>query len=187
MEWMIITVAAIALGAALYVWATYNALIALRNNISETWSDIGTELKRRHNLIPNLIETTKSYIKYEHETLVKIVAMRNQCLTDPTDISQQAANENMLTAAIRQLMVVAEDYPDLKASETFCQLQKELANTEDRIQAARRLYNGNVRDMRTKCQIFPNNIIANRFNFKPQEFFNLDPAEKDVPSIKGAF
>jgi LemA protein len=179
-----IVIAAVVLLSLIYVIATYNALVALRNHITEAWSNIDTELKRRYDLIPNLVETVKGYAKHERETLERVVELRNRCAADHGSVSHQAGNEKQLVAAVQRLLAVAEAYPDLKANESYLQLQQELVNTEDRIQAARRFYNGNVRDMRNKCETFPGSLVAGLFSFQPQDFFDVEPAVRDVPSVK---
>ncbi len=183
----VIVIAVIVLLPLIYVIATYNTLVALRNHISESWSNIDTELKRRYDLIPNLVETVKGYAKHERETMERVIQLRNRCAADHGSVSHQAGNEKQLVAAVQKLMAVAEAYPDLKANKNFLQLQHELVNTEDRIQAARRFYNGNVRDMRNKCETFPSNMIAGMFNFQAQDFFDVEPAVRQAPSVEGAF
>jgi len=184
---LLLVFAVIILLPVIYVISTYNTLVALRNHIAEAWSNIDTELKRRYDLIPNLVETVKGYAAHERETLARVIELRNQCAADHGSVSHQAGNEKQLVAAVQKLLAVAEAYPDLKASENFLQLQHELVNTEDRIQAARRFYNGNVRDMRNKCETFPSSIIASMFNFQVQDFFDVEPAVREAPSVKGAF
>ncbi|MBT8041538.1 MAG: LemA family protein [Pontiella sp.] len=168
----------------LYVIATYNTLVALRNHISESWSNVDTELKRRYELIPNLVETVKGYAKHERETLERVVELRNTCMADTGSVHHQEGTEKQLVGGVQKLLALAEAYPDLKADQNFMQLQQELVNTEDRIQAARRFYNGNVRDYRNKCEAFPSNLIAGMFNFKPHDFFDVDPAVRDAPEVK---
>lgn len=168
----------------IYVVATYNTLVALRNHISEAWSDVDTELKRRYDLIPNLVSTVKGYAAHERETLEKVIELRNQCAADSGSISHQEGSERQLVAGVQKLLAVAEAYPDLKADRNFMQLQKELVNTEDRIQAARRFYNGNVRDYRNKCEAFPSNLIAGMFGFEARDFFDVDPAVREAPEVK---
>ena len=167
------------------VWgiATYNTLVALRNHIAEAWSNIDTELKRRYDLIPNLVNTVKGYAAHERETLERVIELRNQCAADRGSVSHQAGNEKQLVAAVQRLLAVAEAYPDLKANENFLQLQHELVNTENRIQAARRFYNGNVRDMRNKCETFPSSLVAGMFSFRPQDFFDVEPVVREAPSV----
>ena len=151
----------------IYVITTYNTLVALRNHISESWSDVDTELQRRYELIPNLVATVKGYAKHERETLERVIELRNECQADRGSIHHQENTEKRLVAGVQKLLAIAEAYPDLKADKNFMQLQHELVNTEDRIQAARRFYNGNVRDYRNKCEVFPSNLIAGGFGFKP--------------------
>jgi len=177
----------VALLPVIYVIATYNTLVALRNHISESWSDVDTELKRRYDLIPNLVETVKGYAAHERETLERVINLRNQCAADNGSVRHQEGTEKQLVAGVQKLLAVAEAYPDLKADQNFMQLQKELVNTEDRIQAARRFYNGNVRDYRNKCEAFPSNLIANGFGFKPRDFFDVDPSMREAPSVKNTF
>ena len=171
----------------IYVITTYNTLVALRNHIAEAWSNIDTELKRRYDLIPNLVETVKGYAKHERETMEKVIELRNLCAADRGSVSHQEGTERQLVGAVQKLLAVAEAYPDLKANTNFLELQHELVNTEDRIQAARRFYNGNVRDMRNQCESFPSRIVASLFHFQPQDFFDVDPAVREAPSVKGAF
>jgi LemA protein len=183
----LIILAAILLLPLVFVIATYNALVALRNHISEAWSNIDTELKRRYELIPNLVATVKGYATHERETLERVIELRNQCVADHGSVSHQEGTEKKLVGAVQKMIALAEAYPDLKADQNYLQLQQELVNTEDRIQAARRFYNGNVRDYKNKCEIFPSNLIAGLFNFKAHEFFNVDSVVREAPSIQGAF
>ena len=182
-----IIVAVILLPPVIYVIATYNTLVALRNHIAEAWSNIDTELKRRYDLIPNLVETVKGYAKHERETMEKVVELRNLCAADRGTVSHQEGTERQLVGAVQKLLAVAEAYPDLKANQNFLELQHELVNTEDRLQAARRFYNGNVRDMRNQCDRFPSSLVASLFHFQPQDFFDVEPAVRQTPSVKGAF
>lgn len=183
----LILIAVIVLLPVVFAFATYNTLVALRNHISEAWSNIDTELKRRYELIPNLVATVKGYASHERETLERVIELRNQCMDDHGSVNHQEGTERQLIGAMQKLMAVAEAYPDLKANQNYLELQKELVNTEDRIQAARRFYNGNVRDYKNKCETFPSNLIANLFGFKPRDFFNVDPAVREAPSLEGAF
>lgn len=183
----IIIFVAILLLPVIYVIATYNTLVTLRNHISEAWSNVDTELKRRYELIPNLVSTVKGYAKHERETLERVVELRNTCMADHGSVSHQEGTEKQLVGAVQKLLAVAEAYPDLKADKNFLELQKELVNTEDRIQAARRFYNGNVRDYRNKCEAFPSNLIAGMFSFKPRDFFDVDPAVREAPTVRDAF
>ena len=182
-----IIVAVILLPPVIYVIATYNTLVALRNHIAEAWSNIDTELKRRYDLIPSLVETVKGYAKHERETMETVIELRNVCAADRGTVSHQEGTERQLVGAVQKLLAVAEAYPDLKANKNFLELQHELVNTEDRLQAARRFYNGNVRDMRNQCERFPSSLVASLFHFQPQDFFDVEPVVHEAPSVKGAF
>ena len=178
---------AIAVGAVILMWAVgaYNALVRRRNHVDESWADIETELKRRYNLIPNLVETVKGYASHESETLENVVKARNAAASPHSSPESQAKDENLLSGALRQLFAVAEAYPDLKANTNFLELQQELANTEDRIQRSRRFYNANVRDLNTRIEIFPSNIIAGMFGFDKREYFEIeDDAEREAPKVE---
>ena len=166
-----------------FVIAQYNALVALKNHINDAWANIDTELKRRYELIPNLVATVKGYAAHEKEVLEKVTSLRNQCASNAGPINSQVADESMLVAALQRLFVVVEDYPQLKADQNYLQLQQELVNTEDRIQAARRFFNGNVRDYRNKLQMFPTNIVANMFGFEDQEYFQVQPSVREIPDV----
>jgi LemA protein len=161
----------------LFVWATYNGLVTLRVRVDEAWSDITVQLKRRLDLIPNLIETVKGYAKHESGVFTAVTEARANAL-NAKGVKDTAAADNMLEGALKSLFAVAEAYPDLKASQNFVELQQELVDTEDKIQASRRFYNGGVRDLNTKVQTFPANVVAAMFSFKNREFFELDDAEQ---------
>ena len=167
----------------IYVMGTYNALVRLRQHVGESWSDIDTELKRRYDLIPNLVETVKGYATHEAKTLQAVVDARARAVASTGTPEAQAADETMLVAALRQLFAVVEAYPDLKANQGFLQLQEELTVTENRIQAARRFYNGNVRALNTRIEVFPSNAIASLFSFQKAEFFEVEEAARAVPSV----
>ena len=160
------------------IWliGTYNGLVRLRQHVKESWSGIDTELRRRYNLIPNLVEVVKGYAAHEREVLQRVVEARQQAVDSNGSPEQQASDENVLVGSLRQLFAVVEGYPDLKASDNFLALQKELTNTEDRIQAARRFYNANVRDLNTRVEMFPSNIVARMFSFQQAEFFEIEDA-----------
>jgi LemA protein len=162
----------------------YNSLVALKNYISESWSNVDTELKRRYDLIPNLVATVKGYAAHERAVLERVTELRNRCAANHGPVGDQARDEVQLVDALKQLLVVVENYPQLKADQNFLQLQKELVNTEDRIQAARRFYNGNVRDYRNRRETFPSNLVANMFNFQSEEFFSVPPSVKEVPNVE---
>lgn len=164
------------------IWA-YNSLVRLRNQTDEAWSDIDVQLKRRYDLIPNLINTVKGYAAHESMVFEKVTQARTSAMQAGNPHDKMAA-ENMLTGALKNLFAVTEAYPDLKANQNFLRLQDELSDTENKIQAARRFYNGNVRDLNNGLQSFPTNLIGNAFGFKPREFFEItDTAERAVPKV----
>ena len=161
---------------AILLWAAlnYNFLIRIRQQVRESWSGIDTELKRRYDLVPNLVETVKGYAAHERQVLTAVTEARAAAQASTGSPGSQAEDEKELVDSMRRLLAVAEDYPDLKASEHYLALQQELANTEDRIQAARRFYNGNVRDLNTRIEVFPSNLIASMFNFAKEEYFEVE-------------
>lgn len=165
-----------------WVIFTYNSLISFRNRAKEAWSDIDVQLKRRYNLIPNLVETVKGYATHEKELFEKVTQARANAMNAQT-MEEHSKSENMLSSTLKSLFAVSENYPDLKASNNFLELQRELRDTEDKIQAARRFYNGNVRDMNTKIEVFPANIIASLFTFKKMDFFEIDEGAKKPVSV----
>ena len=167
----------------LYVILTYNGLVTLRNRVKEAWSDIDVQLKRRYDLIPNLVEVVKGYASHEKETLERVITARNVAMS-ANGAKEKGEAENVLSGALKNLFALSENYPDLKASTNFLELQKELTDTENKIQAARRFYNGNVKDFNTKIEMFPANIIANMFNFKANDFFSIADEEKENPQVK---
>lgn len=168
------------------LWAVfaYNRFVTLINRAKEAWSDIDVQLKRRYDLIPNLVETVKGYATHEREAFENVTRARVQSMQAGTP-GAKAQAENMLSGALKSLFAVAEAYPDLKANQNFLGLQSELSDTENKIQAARRFYNGNVRDLNTSIETFPSNLIANMFKFEPREFFELeDAAAKEPVKVK---
>lgn len=168
------------------IWAVanYNALIRLRNTVHESWAQIDTELKRRYDLIPNLVATVKGYAAHERQTLEMVIEARNRAVASTGSPGTQAKDENVLVGAMRQLLAVVENYPQLRANENFLKLQQELANTEDRLQAARRFYNANVRDLNTRIEVVPTNVIAGMFHFKSEEYFEIeDLAQRAAPAV----
>ena len=169
----------------LYVISMYNTLIRSRQHVRESWSDIDAELKRRYDLIPNLVETVRGYARHEEGVLRSVVEARTRAVASQGTPAEQAGEENRLVSFLRQLLVVAEAYPDLKASASFLALQEELANTEDRIQAARRLYNANVRALNTRVRVFPSNLVASAFSIREATFFEIEQAVRAVPNIAG--
>lgn len=162
-----------------FVIISYNSLVTLRNRVEEAWSDITVQLKRRADLIPNLVNSVKGYAAHESGVFEKVTEARSAVM-NAKGVAETADAENMLEGALKSLFAVAEAYPDLKANQNFLQLQNELVDTEDKIQASRRFYNGGVRDFNTKIQVFPVNIIAGMFNFKEREFFEVE----DMASIE---
>lgn len=166
----------------IFVWATYNALVSLKMRVDEAWSDITIQLKRRLDLIPNLVNTVKGYAAHESGVFEKVTEARTAAL-NAHGVKETAATENQFEGALKSLFAVAEAYPDLKASQNFVELQQELVDTEDKIQAARRFYNGGVRDLNTKIQQFPNNLFAKMLGFTEREFYETEDravAEKPV-------
>ena len=164
--------------------AAYNGLVSIRNQCDEAWSNVDTELKRRYDLIPNLVNTVKGYAKHEKDLLEQVTALREKAANNHGSPASQAKDEGALERAVGQLMVRLEAYPDLKANVNFLELQKELGNTENRIQASLRFYNGNVRENNNKIEQFPGSIIANMFKFLKKEFFELDvPEARQAPKV----
>jgi len=178
-------VALLGIIAVAIVVGMYNSLVSGRNHVKESWSGIDTELKRRYDLIPNLVETVKGYAAHERQVLQSVIEARTRAVASTGSPASQAQDENMLVGALKQLFALAERYPDLKASENFLSLQNQLTETEDRIQAARRFYNANVRDYNNRCQMFPTNLLAGMFHFQPAEFFEIDSAlQRQTPQVR---
>lgn len=171
--------------AAIAIWlvAVFNGLIRGRNRVDEAWSDIEVQLKRRYDLIPNLVNTVKGYAKHEENVFTKVTEARANAMHAQTP-KEHAEAENMLTGALKSLFAVSEAYPQLQASDNFMHLQKELVDAEDKIQAARRFYNGNVRDFNTKLQVFPTNMIAGMMKFKKYDFFDAPDEVNKTPEVK---
>jgi LemA protein len=168
----------------IWIVATYNILVRISNHCKEAWSSIETELKRRYDLIPNLVETVKGYAAHEREVLERVVQARNAAVASTGSPASQAADENVLVRSLRQLLAVVENYPDLKASQNFLALQEELINTEDRIQRVRRFYNANVRDLANRIETVPSNLVARWFGFQNREYFEIDNAiERQAPKV----
>ena len=178
--WILLLIIAV---IVVVVIAMYNGLVKLRVQCDNAWSDIDVQLKRRYDLIPNLVETVKGYAAHEKGTLEGVVAARNAAMSAQGPAAKAGA-ENMLTSALRQVFALAEAYPQLRAVESFTQLQGTLNQLEDSIQNARRYYNAVVRDLNTKIAEFPSNLVANLFNFKPREFFEVTaPGEREAPKV----
>lgn len=171
---------------AFMVIGLYNSLIRLKNRVDEAWADIDVQLKRRHDLIPNLVEIVKGYAAHEKETLDRVIQARNTAIQaqsggNPAELEKA---ENMLSSTLKSIFALAEAYPDLKANTNFLELQRELSDTENKIQASRRFYNTNVRDFNTKVQVFPTNLIANMLGFKNREFFEAASDEKENVKVQ---
>jgi LemA protein len=166
-----------------WIFGGYNSLVTLRNRAKEAWSDIDVQLKRRYDLIPNLVETVKGYATHEKETFEKVIEARAKAMGAQT-VKDRAEAENSLSQTLKSIFALAENYPDLKASQNFLELQRELTDTEDKVQASRRFYNGNVRDLNTKIETVPTNMIANMFGFQKMEFFEIAEAEKTPVQVK---
>lgn len=167
----------------LWLMVVYNGLITLKNRVEEALGDIEVQLKRRYDLIPNLVNTVKGYAQHEDSVFTKVTEARSNAMQAQTP-AEHAQAENMLTGTLKSLFAVAESYPDLKASDNFRHLQTELVDTEDKIQASRRFYNGQTRDFNTKIQVFPNNLIANSLGFKQYEFYDAPEEANAVPEVK---
>jgi LemA protein len=180
MEVVLYVILGLVLLALLFGVASYNRFVTQRNLIRDAFANIDTELRRRYDLIPNLVETVRGYAAHERETFEAVTRARAAAVSATGSPAEQAAAEGPLVAALRQLLVVAENYPDLKANENFLQLQGELANTEDRIQTSRRFYNANVREYNRRVQSVPSNIIASMFGFREEEFFEIEPAMRET-------
>jgi LemA protein len=176
---LIIVLVVVVLG----IVAIYNGLIRLKNRTDEAWSDIDVQLKRRYDLIPNLVNAVKGYAAHEKELFEKVTEARTAAMGAQTT-SQKEQAENVLSGTLKSLFAVAENYPDLKANQNFLELQRELTDTEDKIQAARRFYNTNVRDLNTKIETFPSNIIAGMLNFAKRDFFAAEEGEKENVNVQ---
>lgn len=175
---ILIAIAAIIVLGGGWLVAAYNGLVILRNRVKEAWSDIDVQLKRRYDLIPNLVQTVRGYATHESETFEKVTQARNMAM-NATDPEQRGEAENILSGTLKSLFAVAESYPELKASQNFMKLQEELSDTENKIQAARRFYNGNVLELNNMVEIFPTNIIAPMFGFGKEKFFEIAEVEKE--------
>ena len=172
--WIILGIIAV---IGIFLWITYNGLVTLKIRVDEAWSDITVQLKRRADLIPNLVNTVKGYAAHESGVFEKVTEARSAILGAQSP-KEAAKADNMMEDALKSIFAVAEAYPDLKASQNFSELQAELVDTEDKIQASRRFYNGGVRDLNTKIALFPNNLFAGMLGFKEREFYEVDEAER---------
>lgn len=161
----------------LWLVISFNGFVRLSNQAKEAWADIDVQLKRRYDLIPNLVNTVKGYASHEKEIFEQVSAARNAAISAPNNVQDKAAAENVLSGALKSVFAIAEAYPDLKANQNFLELQRELEDTENKIQAARRFYNGNVRDLNVAIASFPGNVIASSFHFSKMDFFELGEAD----------
>ncbi len=177
-----IVVAVIAVAVIGYAIAVYNGLVTLRQRKEEAWSDIDVQLKRRYDLIPNLVETVKGYAKHEKEAFENVTKARAAAMGAQT-VEEQAEAENMLSGTLKSLFAVAEAYPELKANTNFLELQRELSDTENKIQAARRFYNSTIMALNTKVETFPSNLVAKRFGFEKSEYFEIEEAEREPVAV----
>jgi LemA protein len=166
-----------------WIWASYNRFVLQKELVQNSWSTVDTELKRRYDLLPNLVATVKGYAAHERTTLEVVIQARSQAVAATGGPEEQAPAENLLVDGLKQLFAVTEGYPDLKADQHFLDLQRELAATENRIQAARRIYNGNVRDLNTRVEQVPSMLIARLAGFHRAEYFQIDEADKAVPTV----
>ncbi len=183
---MSITLIILVILAFIVFWVVmiYNRLVALRNRTKEAWADIDVQLKRRYDLIPNLVETVKGYATHEKEVFEKVTEARTRAM-GAQSVKERSEAENFLSSTLKSLFAVVENYPTLQASTNFLELQRDLRDTEDKIQAARRFYNGNVRDLNIQVESFPANTIANIFGFTKMEFFEIEEAaEREAPKVK---
>jgi LemA protein len=180
---LLIVVAVIVIGGILI----YNGLVRLRNQVDEAWNQISVQLKRRHDLIPNLVNAVRGYMEFEQETLTRVIEARNAAVTatagGPANAGAAGGAENFLTSALRQLFALVENYPDLKANQNVMQLQEELTTTENQIGFARQHYNATVREMNTSIQTFPNVLIAGALGFRERDYFQIEEADTAVPEV----
>ncbi len=177
-------VLAVVLVPVIWVIAVFNRFVGLRQHVRESWHGIDIELKRRYDLIPNLVQTVKGYAAHERQTLERVIELRNRAAANTGSPAEHAADEQALSLGLKQLFALAEAYPTLKADANYLALQRELANTEDRIAASRRFFNANVRDLNRLCQSFPTNLVGSMFGFRPETFFQIsDEAERVVPRV----
>lgn len=181
LTWIIVIVLVI---LVLWVFMVYNAFVRLKNQVENSWSQIDVQLKRRNDLIPNLINTVKGYVKHEKSTLSDVTKARTAMINAGSDMGKMAKADNMLSGALKSLFAVAEAYPDLKANQNFLQLQEELSGTENKVAASRQYYNDTVMEYNTKLESFPSNMIANMFNFKEKNLFEAPESEKAVPKVE---
>jgi LemA protein len=181
---VLLVLGGIVLVAGLWFVFTYNGLVRFRNQVKNAWSQIDVQLKRRYDLIPNIVETVKGYAAHEKETFERVIQARQRGI-DASGVKQQQEAENMITGALRQLFALSEAYPNLKANENFLALQEELASTENKIGFARQYYNDTVKDFNTRQEMFPANLVASMLGFQPAEFFEIEEAsQREAPKVK---
>jgi LemA protein len=180
---LVIVLVAVAVLLLLYVIVTYNGLVRARNRVDNAWAQIDVQLRRRYDLIPNLVETVKGYATHERETFQRVTEARTTAI-NASGVGEQAQAESMITGALKSLFAVAEAYPDLEANENFLELQEELSGTEGRIAYARQFYNDSVLRLNTKIETFPTNVIANAFNFEQREYFEADDTSRGPVSVQ---
>ena len=180
MGWIILVIVVL---IALWVVATYNSLVQLRNSVKDQWSQIDVHLKRRADLIPNLVETVKGYAKHEKDTLEAVINARNKAVSATNATEEMQAN-NELTGALTKLIALEESYPELKANTNFMDLQANLKDTEDKISFARQFYNDTVLKYKNKLEVFPSNLVAGIFGFKPEPFFEASATERETPKVQ---
>jgi len=180
--WIVLT---ILLLLALYAISIFNGLVARRNRVKNAWAQIEVQLKRRHDLIPNLVSAVKGYLQHERDVFENVTRARQQAIAAGSDVTARAAAENMLTQAVRSLFAVAEGYPELKANQNMLALQEELSSTENKVAFARQFYNDSTMEYNTACESFPGNFFASTFSFIPESLFVLEePAERSVPKVQ---
>jgi LemA protein len=180
---VLLILAAIVLVAVFWFIGAYNGLVRLRNQLENAWAQIDVQLKRRYDLIPNLVETVKGYAKHERETLEKVIQARNFAM-NAKSVGERAEAENMLTSTLKTLFAVSEAYPDLKANQNFLKLQEELTSTENKVAFSRQFYNDSVQQFNTRIQMFPTNIVAGMFSFTRRDFFEVkEEAVREAPKV----
>jgi LemA protein len=179
---LLLVLVGIPLAIGLYVWATYNRLVGLRNRVGEAWSDIQVQMKRRYDLVPNLVETVKGYASQERDVLESVVKARAAAMANQGTPAEQGRSEGILTGALKSLFALAEAYPELKSNENFMQMQRDLAEIEEHIQRSRRFYNGSAREMNDAVHMFPSNLVAGMFKFGTATYFELDAEEAAAAS-----
>lgn len=185
MNYAILILAAVAV-AAFWLIAVYNGLVSRNNRVKEAWADIEVQLKRRYDLVPNLVEIVRGYMTHERQVFERVTEARTRAMGAESE-RDKIESENMFTQTLKTLFAVAENYPDLKANQNFLELQRDLVDTEDKIQASRRFYNSNVRDYNTSIQVFPTKLIAGRFGFGPHELFDIDEKGPEGQPVKVSF